>query len=620
MSHRNNRAFPFVLALPAIAVSMTVGAADTDTTRLADVVVTASRIPQPEREVIGDVTIITREQLDRHPGKSLADVLASAPGIQISSNGGPGKPSTLLIRGSNRNIMLLNGSRCGSATLGSPAIQNMPVDQIDHIEILRGPAASLYGSDATGGVVQVFTRKGSKDLSAMVQAGIGNLGARELQASLAGSHDNTQYSLGLAYNTIKGVSAIANRDNYSYNPDKDSFSNTSVQASVTHTLNSTTSVGTDLLYASTRNQYDGFIAPYDHRNKGLTGSTSAWIKHAMTDNWTTRLQLASSVDSIDSFKPVSPTDLRDSKSNITTRQNQASWQNDIAIKDGTVTVAVESLEEKVTATQRYTVNKRTTNSAQIGYLQGFGDLRIEASARHDRNSQFGSYNTGHAGASYQLTEQWKIGTATGNSFRVPTFNDLYYPNLGDPNLPPEKGFSKEVFLAFQGSSLQSRLTVYNNAVRNLVNWRSVGGQYKPVNIENANYRGVTLTADWQLNAYQLGGQIDWLHARDTSGGVNDNNYLPRTAEKTAMLYAGYKADRWQARAEWKAVGRRYEEVENLQAMGGYALANLSASWKLNRDVTLLARVDNLFNRKYETAKDYGELGTNGMLSVRWALK
>ncbi|GGY05366.1 TonB-dependent receptor domain-containing protein [Paludibacterium paludis] len=626
MSDRSFPALPFALALPAACVAMTAGAADAPL--LPDVVVTASRIAQPLREVIGDVSVITRDDIERHPGQNLADVLTTAPGVQISRNGGAGQSSTLWIRGSDKNVVLVDGVRVDSATLGLTAIENFPADQIERIEILRGAAASLYGSDAMGGVVQIFTRKGGEDLRASVQAGAGNHGNAAVQANVSGSVGASRFALGVAHSRTDGVSAVANPDNVRYNPDKDGNRNTSLSLSASHDLSAATSFGATILYARNVTHYDSYTGyppagqGYDYRNEKLNGATSAWLAHTFSDVWKTRLQLASSVDSNDTFDPLSPTNFSDSKSSITTRNRQATWQNDIVLSGGgKATVALESLEQRVSGSTDYTIKKRTNNSLTGNYLTRFGDLRLEAGARHDRNSQFGSYNTGRVGASYDFLDAWQVGVSTGNSFRAPTFNDLYWPNSGNPSLKPEKGFSKEMFLAYRGNALQGRVTVYENLVRDLIQWAEVS-QYvwKPMNVDKASLRGITANAEWSHGKLTLGGQADWLRARDDSNGATRDKRLPRRADRTASLYAAYKADNWQVRGEWQAVGRRFDDAANNDPLGGYAVANLSASWSVTRDVTLLATLDNLFNRKYQSVKDYGVMGRNGMLSVRWTLK
>ncbi|MDR3411377.1 MAG: TonB-dependent receptor plug domain-containing protein, partial [Formivibrio sp.] len=269
-------------------------------TELPETVITAARVPQSQREVIGDVTLITSKDLEVQRGQTLVDVLSEQAGVQFTSNGGVGKTTSVFLRGANaaHTLVLIDGMRYGSATTGAASLQNLPLEQIDRIEILRGAAASLYGSDAIGGVIQIFTRQGGKTPKASVEVGLGSNNTREVNANVAASVGDTRYALGVAHNETDGINAIRNPANSSYYPDRDGYSNTSASLSVSHKINSENEVGANLLFAKSRNHYDSYVLDssynsvaqsYDYREDDKQGAASVWSRHQLMQNWTARL-------------------------------------------------------------------------------------------------------------------------------------------------------------------------------------------------------------------------------------------------------------------------------------------------------------------------------------------
>ncbi len=165
---------------------------------LDPIIVTAARASQPITDVLADVTVIGADEILRSGVQSLAELLQRQPGVEIVQNGGPGSVSGALLRGANRGqtLVLIDGIRAGSSSSGSTSLEAIPLDQIDHIEILRGPASSLYGADAIGGVVQVFTKRpqGAAFIP-NVSAGYGTHNTAALSAGFAGSIESFRYSL-----------------------------------------------------------------------------------------------------------------------------------------------------------------------------------------------------------------------------------------------------------------------------------------------------------------------------------------------------------------------------------------------------------------------------------------
>jgi len=208
---------------------------DAKTTSLDRVVVTATRSQQPLVDLIADVSYIGAEDITRAGAQSVAELLARVPGVEIASNGGPGSTTSVFLRGANRGhtLVLIDGLRVGSSSDGATALEAIPLEQIDHIEILRGPASSLYGADAIGGVIQIFTRKSHGALSVNASGGYGTYGTGIATAGISGGDDSGwRFALQAGARRSEGFNAIGNPENFSYNPDRDGYRDESASGSL----------------------------------------------------------------------------------------------------------------------------------------------------------------------------------------------------------------------------------------------------------------------------------------------------------------------------------------------------------------------------------------------------
>ncbi|WP_028450692.1 TonB-dependent receptor domain-containing protein [Chitinibacter tainanensis] len=581
---------------------------------LEEIVVTASRIAQPEREVIGDVTILTAAELAREGQSSLPEVLARQPGIQTASNGGPGKAMNLFIRGANTNqsIVLIDGVRVGSATTGTAALQNLPLAQIERIEILRGPAASLYGADAIGGVIQIFTKRGQAGMQPAISLGMGTQDSLQASASLSGGTATTRYAASVSHYKTDGISALVLPKYAKYNSDADGYENTSGSLSLSHQLATGHELGASLLVADSESHYDNAYAPkvYDYRDQSTSGALQVYSSNQFTERWHSRLQVGQSLDNSYTYAPAATA--AKERSQFKTQQTQISWLNDIQVGPGTATLGAETLNQEVSGTTKYDVDQRRINSFLGGYLAKLGALSLQGNLRSDDNSQFGRQTTGSAGASYQLNEQWQLGGSYGTAYKAPTFNDLYFPNYGNPHLKPQESAGGELFTRYRGDALQLSLTGYRNTVKNFILTRT----NTVSNVERVRLQGITFTSDWQSGNWLAGVSYDYLDAKD----LQKDQQLARRAKHSALAYAGYAADGWQLRAEVQGQSKRYDDIYGVGrvTLAGYGVVNLSADYQLSKDWSVNARVNNLFDRDYTQVYDYGTLGLNGMLTLRWA--
>jgi vitamin B12 transporter len=579
----------------------------------AAIVVTATRVPTRVNEQLADVTVIGRAEIEAAGATTLPTLLAQQPGLQIVANGGLGKTTSLYTRGTNagHTLLLVDGMPLGSATLGQPSLANLPLAQIERIEILRGPASSLYGSDAIGGVIQIFTRKGAGQLQPEAFAGFGSHGTSQLAAGIAGGTDMVSWSLRAARLDSDGFDAttpkIANTSR-----DADGYRNTSWNGRLAVTPAAGHEFGTTFLVADSRNHFDGGGATINTWNDDETRAWTLYARNRLTPVWTSTLRYGESMDRSESFAP--------GRSLFATQQQQWTWQNDVKLPLGTLMLAAEDLKQEIESTTAYSARERTVRSLIAGWQARLGNHSWQLSQRVDDNSQFGQKTTGSLAYGYRITPAMTARAAVGTAFKAPSFNDLYYTSPwgshGNPELLPETAKNRELGLDWL-SPTGARLgwTHYDNHIKNLIAWRDTGGWvYVPFNVGRARITGDSLTGSHAWGPWQAQVALDWMKPIDEETG----NRLPRRAARQAKARIAYDPGRWGAGAELVAVGPRYDQPNQTKEMARYELVNLVTHYRVSRDLTLEGRIDNLFGKDYETAWGYRNPGTSLFVGLRYS--
>jgi vitamin B12 transporter len=599
------------LALAAAFVPFSSFAQTQAASQLKEMVVSATRTPTRADELVSDVTVISREELEKSAGRTLPEILARVPGVQFSSNGGLGKSSSINIRGteSRHTILLVDGVRYGSATAGSPIWDSIPVDMIERIEILKGPASALYGSEAVGGVVQIFLRKGAQGFQPYASMGLGSKQYRQLSAGFSGADSAFSYSLGVQKTRDSGFSATNPRVGANFNPDADGFDQNSLDGSVSYQLNESWKVDAGLLYTDSVNHSDD--GPNrDTRYAGRTTVARAGVEGKLTRGWKTQLRYSQSVDSSEAIV-AAPTLF---PSLFKTTQDQVTWQSDIDTPIGVVLAGVEHLTQKVDSTTVYTVNKRTISSYFLGLNGNEGRHSWQANLRRDSNSQFGSSSTGFAGYGFSLTPAWHVNAAYGTSFVAPTFNQLYFfsPSFkGDPSLQPERGRNTDLGVTWSEAGQTVKLVHYDNKIKGFI-----ANTTAPANVPQARIEGYTLSYDGVFGPLTLTASADSLDPRNELTGKR----LPRRSASQFRLGADYDASVWVFGGSLLRAGSSFNDVTNLQPLDGYTTADLYADYKLNKDWKLQLKLNNLTNKQYETILGYNQPGRAVFVTLRYQPK
>ncbi len=579
---------------------------------LDPVVVTATRSPLRTSNIVAETTVLTRTELDKSEARSLAEVLATTAGIQFAANGGLGKNSSLFVRGleSRHVLLLVDGVPVGSATTGTPSLDNLPLELIDRIEIVRGPLTSLYGSGAMGAVIQVFTRRGAAATAASAA-----LGSNAYGRAAAGFGIDAPVELAVSAQHLRtdGFSATNSRVPFgNFNPDDDPFRQTAAVARLGARLGAGWRADALLLDSRGTTHYDDGPGA-DTQAKLRNAVAAATVVGRPLAWWQTTLRAGRSTDVYDTRVSASRFVTLGA---IETEQTQWSWENVLDSAFGQWLLLAERSEQDVSRPGApFAVSNRKVDALGLGYTLSRGAHDLQASLRRDRNSQFGSQVTGAAAYAYALSPAWRIGAGYGESFTAPSFNQLYFPGFGNPNLKPEEGEHYEVFGAWRGGGAQARLTAYEHRY---VGFISAGPA--PVNLPKVRIRGASLDGAARFGPWSVSGGADYVDPRNRTVGRNFDRRLPRRAQAAARAELGYDFGVWQAGAALRAQGSRYDDAANTRRLGGYAVIDLRADWQVTRDWTLGARLNNAFDRAYETAYGYNQPGREVYLSLRWQPK
>jgi vitamin B12 transporter len=617
--------------IAAAAVFLPSGARAAESTVLKEVVVTASRVATPVTDVIADVTILDRTQLDRAGQSSLRDILAQQPGVQVVSSGSYRSSTGLFLRGatSAQTIILIDGIRVGSATSGGAALENIPVDRVERVEILRGAASSLYGADAVGGVIQIFTREPTEAVQVSAGAGTGSDGQQQASASIRGSDGALGYSLGVSKEKASGISVSTQSAMSGYNPDADGFMATSADARLAAKLSQAHVLTLAALHSDTDYQTDTAIPSGTTNPLGLTKLTTDTYSRAMTRStsvrwdaqWMVRwksslLMGASEEQSMQRYLRASDGALG-ATGRFNTARRQLTWQNDISFDADVLSAVLEQRGESVDSSTVYTVSSRDIYSTMASYAFNRSHWNALFVARNDSNSQFGNFDNWAVSGGYRLTEAWRGVASVGTSFQAPTFNQLYVPGFGNTALLPQMNRASEVGVKYLQDGVAFSAIAYQNDIQGFIT--------PSTNVQSnlAVLRGGTLSLDWMRGATTYSTSYDYAdpHAFTTTGSSRDLR-LVRVAMHMLNLRVAHNMGDVTVFGECRLSSEREDAKitgSGRDTLAAYGVLNVGGTWRLRRDVSLLARINNVGDAQYMLANGYSMPGRNAFVSINWSM-
>ncbi|MEB0135891.1 TonB-dependent receptor [Actimicrobium sp. CCC2.4] len=618
-SRASARALTFVSLVSVAAGAL----ADTS---MPPVVVTAARIEQSQADALPHTTVISSDTIRNSQAIDVLTLLRNEAGLQFTQSGGPGQLASFFLRGASpsQTLILIDGvpvRREGFS--GSAALEHILPEQIDHIEIVRGNVSAIYGSGAIGGVIQIFTRRGDRTpvIGATVEAG--SRGTINVTGDIAGQSDGTRYAVTAARFRTDGFSAMNHTQFPNENPDKNGYDNTSASVSLSQQWAKGHEAGIRL-YANEGNfTYDGggFGAPTDI-NKGTSKqqSLALFSRDKLSSSWVSNLtlsqtRLSNRNISISAFG-------YDSRYDSTA--NLLQWNNEISLTPDWILIAGADLgHEKadVSNDDGFAITRnapsRSTSSVYAG-ISGKADAHLlQANVRHDQVDGSGSKTTGYLGYGYALTPALKLIASASTAFNAPTLAQVYDPDNGNAKLKPETSRSVELGAQYALAGTLVRATVFKTRTKDQFGIdpdNCFSGAYPfgcpTFNIAQASNQGVELSASGKLASVDLKTSLTLQEPVDDA----TKQILIRRARTLASVSAAQAFGALRVGADVQYSGNRNDGSRSL---GGYVLANLNARYALSKSVSLFARVDNLFDRDYQTIYGYNQPPRGVFAGLRW---
>ena len=598
--------------------------------QLDPIIVTATRTPTRANDVLADYVYIGPEEIADAGQSSITELLQRQRGVEVSNNGGG--VQSVFLRGANsgQTLVLIDGVRTSSVLSGGASWSAIPVQLIDHIEIIFGPQSSLYGSDAIGGVINIFTKKGAGPTQVTASTGYGTYGTSVSQASLFGSTqgDNSiSYSVSATAENSAGFNTIAPNSPYKNNYNTTNtigYTKTGGAAQLSQEWAKGQSVGAQVYASRNNNQYPVYGPGKVLGNQFNDVSTLAlYSKNQITDIWNSNLQIAQSYDSGQAVYPSqTPVAWYPAGNPLTnSKQNIYTWQNDINVGPDLLQLIAERRTASVYATGANTLNlEQSTNSVAAAYQLKRGANLANLSLRNDNITGYGSQNTGGASYGYFFSKELRVNVNYGTGFKAPSFYDLYYPNYGVTTIKPERSQNTEAGIHYETVPYDIHFVVYNNTISNLIQYTSLGC---PVgysmgcasNVASAKITGASLGGVSRIGDFTLKGSFDQQNPVDQSTGY----VLAKRAKQFGNVSVEYKKNAYVVGAEGTFQAQRYD-YGNTGLMNGYGIANLYGSYDFAKDWSLFARWNNIFNKNYQLNYGYVTPGSNVFVGIRYAMK
>ena len=576
------------------------------------ITVTGSRFDRTADQQLTVINTIEREEIERLSPKSVVDILETLPGVSVLRNGGAGQNTSISLRGSNSNhvLVLIDGIKIGSATLGSVSFNTLSPESIERIEVLKGPRASIWGSDAIGGVIQIFTRQ--------LKGGEWFAGAEY------GSDDYIRGSAGVGIDHGDGSSSFTLNHEQSegydvYNGggsenDADGYQRNGLAIKGSQQLNPLWQVLWNGQYDRGFYQFDdiyasGAVDESDYENYLWNLGTQY-----SNDKFTSKLTLGQSRDYNENFRgddsgvPVAI---------FETKRDQINWSNQyLASNELSFTGGLDWSKEAIFGD--YAEDERDILGAYVLVQKQWSKLLAEVAVRYDDVENIDSEVSYNASLAYQFNDQWRLSATTGTAFKAPTFNDLYWPGSGNADLISETAENYDLTLSFTAKDIRAYISLFQNKIDNLIAWAPTGEKdaygwdiWRPANINRAEIRGIELSANYQLFnlEHQLG--YTYLDAENKQTGEQ----LVGRSENEFNYMLSYTWQQFDVLANYHYQGKRYAGFD--QFFEAYHKIDLSVGYQLSDAWNLRLKANNILDEEIISAQNYFSPGRELFFSVNY---
>ncbi|RRV38289.1 TonB-dependent receptor [Pseudomonas sp. o96-267] len=596
-------------------------------------VVTSGRLAEPQAQATAATTVFERDDIERLQVSSVPDLLSRVPGVSIVQSGGRGSLTSLFLRGANANqtLVLVDGVRLNAAASGLARLEFLSPDQIERIEVVRGARSALYGSDAIGGVVQIFTRRGEDRLQPRLRLAAGSQQTFERSLGMSGGDQRTRFDLGASL--VERAGFDRSQDGRGYDNDHDGLRRKAFNLNLDHRFNDRLKGGLSLLEQHGESEYDDLFSfdPGNPSERFSVSSIAGHLEAQLAKDWSSRLELGHSEDKSENRDPLNA----DNNYAYNTYRDSAGWLNTLRFGDAhQVLLGLDWYEDRLGSDSDFSQSKRWNRAAFAQHRYRGNGFATELGLRHDDNQQFGSENTWNAALSLDLAERLELVLSYGEGFHAPTFNDLYFPTSsfygGNPDLAPERSKTYEAQLRGDHMDTRWSLSAYRTEVEDLITVVSDPVTFfsTPMNVNKARLQGLELSVERELLGWHVALGASLLDPRDRSSG----HILPRRAKRSLSLDLDRQFGAFAAGMTWQTFSGRYDDAANNREIAGYGLLGVRASWQMDEELLWQVKVDNLLDKDYSQALysrpddpffssvsyyGYREEGRSAMLSLTW---
>jgi len=596
----------FAQSILISSISLTSSTLFAESTSLGSIMITANRYSQPTDESLASVSVITRSDIEQSAATDLSTLLSSVTGIVVKPSGPSGQLTSVFMRGTNSNhvLTIVDGIKLYSATAGSTAFQHIPLDQIERIEIVRGPRSSLYGSEAIGGVIQIFTHKGSMKPSATINVAAGTHNTREMSAAFSGSTQNADLSLNAKQSSTNGIDVIK----HTTENDDDGYTNDSISARVNYRFNPEFSLQSSFMNTRGDTEYDScfnsttFLSSDDCNSKSQQQVFSNTLKFTPDGMWNGQLQIGTSKDFDDNFADATR------EYTFETKRESISFTNDLIFSaEHIVVLGIDYADDEVSSTflDSTSPSNRSNTGTFAVWSNRFDKLKVSASIRRDDNEQFDVHNTGNIALGHPITSNLDAFISYGTAFKAPTFNDLYSSFGGNPLLKPEESNSTEIGIRGTHQLGSWSFNVFQTNIDELI--ISVPtGTFSSIssNVAKAEITGAEFTSTLNIGGWNSNLSLSYVDPINKSG-ANDGKVLQSRAKQTLSLGVKRDFQKITFGSSIIAQSKRYTTADNSASIAGYGIVNISADYHVTKDVMLSAKLNNLLDKEYVLNEGFG---------------
>jgi vitamin B12 transporter len=576
------------------------------------VVVSATRMEQPLSQVLSSVSVITRQDIEKAQAATLADLLQGEAGFEFGRNGGPGTVTSFFLRGQNSaNVaLMIDGVRVQPDSIGSLTQTDLPLSQIERIEVLRGGAGALYGDAAIGGVINVFTRKGKGNMTPYGSVSYGTYNTRDMSVGYGGELDGKSLDLNAGATKSDGFSSMNKQQNTSTDPADNGYSKSNASLRFENQLSQDLRLGVRAATATSATSYDkNDVNAYSLKTTNDTYSVYARLQ--INADWFSTLDVAQANLKYEDLKNGNPYPSSSfTSSYLNGKQNAIRWGNVYEFsKAHKASFGLDVLKDDydTSGTHGYVINRNTK-----GYFGGltsvFNDLTLQANVRRDQididytaygslsNAAIGATST-LLGAGYQLNSAWKLTGTTSTGFRAPTAYDISTNAL----VKQEEFKSEEAGVVYSDLDTYARMVYFKTTTQSAIGYDT---NYAAVNIGETRVDGVeaNVRTNWR------GHRIKLSLVKQDPWSVTDHEPLGRRARHFGSADISRPWMGYEVGARFYAAGERKDSHYNTHMLAGYSTWAFYASRKIDNAWSARVKLENAFDRQYQLAYGYNTPG------------